>query len=85
MKTKLASKQDWDVNPPTWETVNVGSLQRIAAATEAMAQNWVRLTSDVEYYKKLSNERMARVVSRDRSIANLRGQITKLKKKAGAQ
>ena len=64
----------------THEQVNVGSLQRIADATELMAKNYSTLVFERNSFENLykaervDNERMAR------RIAALKGVITKLKR-----
>lgn len=63
------------------EQINAGALLRIADACELMASNYKQLQAEnetlkrqVEYFRESRNER-------DRSIAALKGVITKLKKK----
>ena len=64
------------------EEIAVGSLQRIADATEKMAQSYEKIISDRDTYCRLykneceCSERLAR------SNAALRGVITKLKRTA---
>lgn len=79
---KELSKQNWgnDISG-TIEQLGFGCLQRIADATEAMAQNYVKLQKDYDYmrgdrdYYRDSNQRALN------SIRSLKGTITKLKKK----
>jgi len=44
------SKQNW-ASGGSVEEINSGSLQRIADATEIMAQNYVTLQNDLKWYK----------------------------------
>lgn len=66
----------------TREQLEIGSLLRIADATEIIAQNYVKLQTDYEYMRssrdkyKEESERMA-----DR-IKALKGVITKMKNKS---
>lgn len=88
MLTKDYSKTNFPVEKPTWELVKIGCLQRIADALEAhlpvIAKNHAQLVADHDSYKRWYYEQRERVAQRDRTIASLRGQITKLKKKGGA-
>ena len=69
-----------DGSKPDAEGLKVGCLQRIADATEAMAQRYQELLDDRDRYKRLY------VIERDeceqiaRSNAALRGAITKMKR-----
>mgnify|MGYP000706361046 FL=1 len=74
------SKKDWE-SRDTSEDLQLGCLQRIADATEKMASNYQRMENDLAMYKRWYKEKCETVNNRDRSISNLRGQITKLKKK----
>lgn len=81
MLTKDYSKTNFTIEKPTWELVKIGCLQRIADACELMASNYTTLQSDRDLYKRWYYEKVGQLNQRDRTIANLRGQITKLKKK----
>lgn len=74
------SKANWN-GGSTIEEINSGSLQRIADAAEAMAKNYNTILSDLEFYKKRCREMTQAKERQSRTISNLRGQITKLKKK----
>lgn len=74
------SKAHWKSDQTT-DKINMGSLQRIADAAEAMAQNYNILFNDLEFYKKRYREMITVKKKQDRTIAALKGQITKLKKK----
>ena len=65
----------------TLEQITCGALLRMADATETMAKNHIKMQSDLDYYKRLSENRADRVASLERSNAALRGTITKLKRK----
>lgn len=73
------SKTGW-TGESSLEAINVGSLQRIADATEKMASNYTFLQNERDKYERwykqerASNERMAR------RISALQGVITRMKK-----
>lgn len=80
------SKVNWDATVEEGTNLNreqlqLGCLLRIADSTEAMAKNHTRLIDDNEWYKKRNKELEERVQFKNRSIAALKGVITKLKKK----
>ncbi len=82
MDSRQASKTGWNfTNASTPEVINCGSLQRIADSCELMAKRNQELIDDRDRYKRWYEERGQRIDSRDRTIANLRGQVTKLKNK----
>lgn len=68
----------------TIDKIQLGCLQRIADATEAMAKNHIELQREYNWMKQRkeslesANNRMAR------SISSLRGHITRLKKRQTA-
>lgn len=83
-----ASKMNWEGNGstdghkfPGVDYMNMASLQRIAAATEAMAVNHLRLQSDYERMERDRDRYKDRWVSECNSNRYLKGQITKLKNK----
>lgn len=78
---KEVSKQNWNAKNST-EHINAGSLQRIADATEIMAQNYVSLQNDKELYQQWYNQEREKTHKLYRRISALQGVITKLKKKA---
>lgn len=57
----------------------VGCLMRIADATETMAQNFVRLQNDVEWYKKQYKSSQDENARLKYQIRALRGRVTRLK------
>jgi hypothetical protein len=62
------------------DQMNAGSLQRIADATEMMAQNHIRLQSDLAQYKRWYNEEREQNRHLERRIRSLKGVITRLRK-----
>jgi hypothetical protein len=72
------SKGNW-TSTGTVESINAGSLQRIADATEKMAGSYIALQADRDRYKKWYEERGEVVAQRNATIAGLRGHNTRLK------
>jgi hypothetical protein len=64
--------------------LQTGALLRIADATEKMAQRHTELIDERDRYKRWYNEQFQSIGKRDKTIASLRGQITKLKKRLAA-
>jgi hypothetical protein len=64
--------------------LRTGALLRIADATEKMALRHTELTEKADRFERWHNEARRTIEARDRSIAALRGQITKLKKRLAA-
>ena len=62
------------------DQMNAGSLQRIADATDVMAQNHIRLQSDLAQYKRWYNEEREQNRQLERRIRSLKGVITRLRK-----
>jgi len=80
-----SSKGNWAPiagDNPTAEQIGVGCLQRIAAATELMAQNYKSLQNERERYERLYQEELKRNARLHKSNAALRGHIKRLKNKA---
>jgi hypothetical protein len=77
--TREDSRKNWD-SAGTREDINSGSLQRIADATELIAQRYSELIADVERYKRWYAEEKQRRESRDNQIRSLKGVITKPRK-----
>lgn len=68
---------------PSHEQLRLGCLQRIAAATEAMATSYRALIDERDYLKRrLQDEERANASLRRRNAA-LRGAITRLKRQEG--
>lgn len=79
------SRSEWEKHPPsappTNDDIKLGCLQRIATATELMAENHASLMEQRDRYKSWYEDKQNRVYALYRSISALRGVITKLKKK----
>lgn len=76
---KDKSRNEWEHLENSVEYINVGSLQRIADATEKMASNYIQLQNDVDLYKRWYNEARGEKEKLYRKISALKGVITKLK------
>lgn len=68
----------------TFQEIQTGCIQRIAAATEAMAKNYIRLQSDNDWLRGRVESLTEKCGRAERSNAALRGVIKKMKK-GGAQ
>ena len=79
--SKDYSKTNFTIETPTWDSVKIGALQRIADATEAMAKNHIRLQEEVEWEKNLRKDLAAQLANAKLSITALRGVITKLRRR----
>jgi len=75
---RQTSRADW--RSSGIEGINAGSLQRIADATEKMAQSYVALIEERDLYKSRYENKGKQVSRLERSNSALRGVITKLKK-----
>lgn len=81
------SRRAWgrtDNQNPTFQELQLGALQRIADASEAMAKSHMALIADRDWWKRQADSRGTRMEAAQRSNASLRGQITKLKKAKAA-
>ena len=74
----------------TPELINLGCQQRIAdaaertaAASELMASNFLQLQQEVAKYKKWYEQECATTKGLRLTITNLKGQVTKAKRKGG--
>lgn len=77
------SKGDWTaVDGSTLESINCGSLQRIADAAELMSKNYQQLLDDRNSYERWYREKAARVKKLEAQITALRGVITRMKNKS---
>lgn len=79
-KTGYGSFYEDDNKYPGDENIKLGCLQRIAKATEAMSQNYVRLENDLAYYKRMYDQNEATIKKLVRSNNALRGYLKRLKK-----
>lgn len=66
----------------SFEQINCGSLLRIADATEKMAMRYTELIDKAERLERSNNYLHTANRQQERSISALKGQITKLKKRA---
>lgn len=73
-----ASKGNWASNGTT-EDINQGSLQRIADATEKMAQGYIQLINDRDWWKRRSEGQEQEITRLNNRIKALKGVITKMK------
>lgn len=81
MTSRGASKSDWS-SDLSIESVNQGSLQRIADACELMAQGHAKLISDRDRYEKWWREERVKRIALEATVTGLRGQIGKQVKRA---
>jgi len=64
--------------------LRTGALLRIADGVEKMALRHTELIEKADRYERYWNESRRTIEARDRTIAALRGQITKLKRRMAA-
>jgi hypothetical protein len=64
--------------------LRTGALLRMVDATEKMALRHTELIEKADRYERYWKQGLETIQARDRSIAALRGQITKLKKRLAA-
>jgi hypothetical protein len=77
------SRRRWGTDqdgPLSLEQINTGALLRIADASEAMAENHVKLQNDYDHMRRDRDHYRRRTHSLERSNAALRGHITRLKR-----
>lgn len=83
---KDESRRLWirtDGENPTLEQLQLGCMQRIADASEAMAKDHVRLLNDAKWQRE-AKERLQKTCDRlARSNAALRGYIKRMKRANG--
>jgi hypothetical protein len=65
----------------TIDDLQLGCLQRIASATEAMSKNFLSMSSELDRYKRWYEDEKKRRAGIALSNRALRGVITRLKKK----
>jgi hypothetical protein len=73
------SKENWEGQGNN-EDINLGSFQRIADATEAMAKNYNELIKQRDDLKADYKRHLQRIIEQESSIYHLRGWITRFKK-----
>lgn len=76
------SKKSWIARDSTLASINAGSLQRIADATEKMAQRHTELIRERDDYERWYKAAVAREQQLERRLAAAKGQITKLRNAA---
>lgn len=74
-----ASKQEWTTRD-NLESINAGSLQRIADAVEKMAGNYTSLQNDRDMYQRWFREEKALKEKLQLRVSALQGVITRMKK-----
>lgn len=79
MNQREASQKNWK-SGNTIEDINSGSLQRIADATEMMANNYASLITARNTFESLWKREVANRKKLEYQIRGLKGAITKLKK-----
>ena len=77
------SKREWTPVDNSLEAINAGSLQRIADATEKMAQRHTELIDRANRLQRDYDRVCERNARQERRIAALRGVITKMRKAKG--
>ncbi len=81
---KKESRRDWKDDTkvsPDYHQIKLGTLQRIADATEAMAYEHSKLVREKQYFKE-ENERLhERLDDMRRQNSALRGVVTRFKNK----
>jgi hypothetical protein len=81
---KKESRKDWvaaDGAKPDNEQLRLGCLQRIADATEKMAESYDRMRDSRDWYKSLHESARKREDKLERRIRSLKGVITRMKSK----
>lgn len=76
------SKNTWTACDKTLASINAGSLQRIADATELMARRHTELIRERDNYERYYREAQQRNQQLERRLAAAKGQITKLRNAA---
>jgi len=83
---RSASRREWASENPglTRDELKVGTLLRIADATEAMARRYNDLLDRNRFLERACESRSSEIEHLERRISSLKGQITKMKKKGSA-
>lgn len=81
------SKKGWyrEDGAPNNDQLKLGCLQRIATATELMAQQHATLVADRDRYKEWYEHEHTRRKGLELRLSAMRGVITKLRKKMASQ
>ena len=82
-KTEFGDYYEEKEHYPGTDAMKIGCLQRIAKATEAMSQNYVRMENDLSMYKRWYEREVASVKKLVRSNNALRGYLKRFKKNGG--
>ncbi len=87
MSLRSTSREEFSLreNIPCIDEVNTGALQRIADATEVMAQRHIELIDEAKRQRKRGDRLYAALVLEQNHSRALRGVITKLKNKLAAK
>ncbi len=75
------SKREWTSNGVV-EHINIGSLQRIADATELMSKRYAELIRERDQFERWYKEATNRADRIGRRLSAAKGQITKLRNAA---
>lgn len=78
------SRQNWRGSGSV-ESINSGSLQRIADALEKMSRNYDQLISDRNHFRNQASRLRGELDAERRRSAALRGVITRMKNKAARE
>lgn len=79
MNAREESRQNW-TGSSTVESINSGSLQRIADAAELMAKNYIALQARAESAERSANYWREQYEKKVHQVRALRGVVTKLRK-----
>lgn len=82
MNLKAASRNEWGttLSNPTLEEIRTGALQRIADATELMAQNYRRLQEQADTMSRLCRDYRRTIARLERANNGRKGAIASLRK-----
>ena len=79
---KKGSRLDWGTKEKLGnDEIQLGAILRIADATEAMSENYVKLQNDLAYCKGRMNYFKNKYEQEKRTNTTLKGWITRLKNK----
>ncbi len=81
---RAKSKDGWNSESNSLDAINAGSLQRIADATEKMAQRHTELIRDRDMFERRMKSEQACSETLRRRLNAAKGQITKLRKQLAA-
>ena len=79
---QVSSDINWEVpRDEAWRYIKESMLLRITEAVELMAQNHKQLIQDRDSYERWYRQEQERKYELEKTIAGLRGYITRLKKR----